>query len=196
MVREARQASGDTRLLDDIPVGSLLLVAGDDATTTHATTCRGLATRSGVTMPFRVCADATSRGQVLGEPEPYGSGVGNHADLALSEAGLIATESIANFSVDSSLEGLHLCVDGLPIPETAADTRTLYRFIYTLTRAVSRHGSGCHVHLSADASGGPVDTLAPIFDALVEVDQGQRYRIGAWDEDPGQWHQLNERPRE
>lgn len=196
MVREARQASGDTRGLEDLPDGSLLLVAGEDAATTHAQTCRRLATRTGVSMPFRVCADATLRGRVLGDSEPYGDGAGNHTDLALSEAGLVATESIANFSADGGLEGLHLCVDGLPAPTTEQDTRTLYRFIYTLTRAISRFDSGCHVHLPTDASREPVDTLAPIFDTLVEVDQGQRYRIGAWDDEPGQWQHLTERPRE
>lgn len=195
MVREARQWAGDAGRIDELPADSLLLVAGDDGDASHAACCRALATRADVSMPFRVCADATRTASVLGDSDVYDSGAGNHADLAIQEAGLIATESIANFSVDGGLTGLHLCVDGLPAPETETELRTIHRFVYTLTRAVSRAGSGCHVHLPADGGGELVDTMAPLFDTVIELEDGHRYRVGPWDDECGPWRQLSERPR-
>lgn len=196
MVREARQRSSDGRLIDDLSVDALLLVAGADANTSHSRSCRELATRTGVTIPFRVCADESRNATVLGAAEPYVSGAGNHVDLELSEAGLVATESIANISVDGGLDGIHLCVDGMPTPESQEGRQTLYRFIYTLTRAVSNNGCGCHVHLSAEGAGELVDTFAPLFDSVIEVGHGEQYRVGEWDASAGAWQVFNGRRRD
>lgn len=193
MAREARQAS-TTGPLARIPGDATVLVVGP-ADTGHALSCRTLATHPQVSTPLRVCAHDTPGGRCNGDGAPYESGAGNYESLAIDEAGLVVTESMANLTAATEPpSGFHVCVDGVPSSADPGDQRTVFSFLHAITRWVADRDTGCHVHLDADPGSAFVDTVAPLFDSVLELRDGPEGRLGAWDEEPAPWTTLTERP--
>lgn len=189
MVRDARNPPVDQGSLARIDHDSCVAVVGTDRDG-HASTCLTLSSRPSVTTPLRVCANSPNEDLGLGVDEPYESGAGVHPDLDVTEAGLVATEAITNLVEADDSTGFHLCIDGVPTPETEADARALFEFLFTATRMVEARGAGCHVHVDTEHGSRFAETIAPIFDCIVELDGRGRHRLSTWDGSDPPWQSL------
>lgn len=64
---------------------------------------------------------------------------------------------------------LRVCVDSLDALLATHDDERVFRFLHGLSGSVRDAGAMCHVHLPADVDAEPVETLKPLFDAVVEI---------------------------
>lgn len=64
---------------------------------------------------------------------------------------------------------LRICVDSLDALLTTHDDERVFRFVHALSGSVRDAGAMCHVHLPAGVDAEPVESLEPLFDAIVEV---------------------------
>jgi|GEM_PF-1399420 len=196
MVREVRQPTGDGVPFAELAQEARLLLVGDTEAG-HRLSCRALGDQPDIKNPLRVCVETGPGGQCVGDPAPYRDGAGTYDSLSLDEAGFVTTESMTNLTAAGDLlTGFHLCLDGLPAPDDLAARRTVFQFLHTLTRWVATQDTGCHIHVAADPESEFVQTVAPLFDEILELRDGPDGRLTAWDSPTGAtgpWTSLSER---
>lgn len=64
---------------------------------------------------------------------------------------------------------LRVCVDSLDALLATHDEERVFRFLHGLSGSVRDAGAMCHVHLPTSVDAEPVETLEPLFDAVVEI---------------------------
>lgn len=196
MVREVRQSADEGVSFAELAQGTRILVIGETEDG-HGLSCRALVDQSGTTSPLRVCVETELDGRAVGDPDAYRGGAGTYDSLSLDEAGLVTTESMSNLTAAGDpLTGFHLCLDGIPAPGDLAARRTVFHFLHTLTRWVDAQDTGCHVHVAADPQSEFVETVAPLFDEILELRDGPEGRLTEWDsrdDATGSWTALSER---
>jgi hypothetical protein len=90
----------------------------------------------------------------------------------LRDLGTTVEETIAEFEAESgelSPAELRLCFDSVTPLVTDHDYRDVRRFLLGLTETVERVDGMAHYHLPANYDSETVETLEPLFDAVVEV---------------------------
>jgi len=159
--------SGDTGRPADAPTGdaregtTLVLGAAN-----HDDACRRLARERGdPAYRVRATVDAAAGRCCTDARELYDTGV--YDDLALSEAGVVVSETVAG--LDAAASGLVVCVDGLPRPVDEAGRRPLLRFLHAVTHRVADAGGRCHVHLAVDPGDDLAAVVAPLFETVVDA---------------------------
>lgn len=161
--------SGDVERPDGTPaVGDAregtTLVLGE---TNHDDACRRLA-GEGSHRAYRIRASADAPGGrcCASVDDLYDTGV--YDDLALSEAGIAVSDTIANLNVTESSD-LVVCVDGLPRPTDDADCQQLVQFLHAITHRVGTADGSCHVHLAVDAHDDLAAVVEPLFETVVDA---------------------------
>jgi len=64
---------------------------------------------------------------------------------------------------------LRVCVDSLDALLATHDDERVFRFLHGLSGSVRDADAMCHVHLPTSVDAEPVETLKPVFDAVVEI---------------------------
>ena len=101
-----------------------------------------------------------------------------HVDGDLRDLGTAVEEIVESFEAnagDLSPAELRLCFDSVTPLVAGNDYRDVRRFLLGLTETVERVDGMAHYHLPADYDSETVETLEPLFDAVVEVrrDEGE-----------------------
>lgn len=149
------------------PRAGTTLVLGD---TSHDDACRRLADESSRrAYRIRATVDAAGRCCCTNVDELYDTGV--YDDLALAEAGIAVSDTIANLDADvTESSRLVVCVDGLPRPDDESGRQRLVQFLHAATHRVGTANGRCHVHLAVDADDDLAAVVAPLFETVVDVD--------------------------
>jgi hypothetical protein len=118
-----------------------------------------------------VTCNGTSRSAVAsGGPDVAVPAV-RRVDGTLADLGVAITESIERFeAVSGGLEPAELRVGVDPLSALDGyDTRSAFGFLHVLGRQVRAAGGMAHVRLAREYDTPEVRTLAPLFDAVVEL---------------------------
>ncbi|MCD2202468.1 DUF7504 family protein [Halobacterium sp. KA-6] len=98
----------------------------------------------------------------------YDTGV--YDDLALSEAGVVVSDTIANLDGDATeSDRLVVCVDGLPRPTDETGRQQLVQFLHAVTHRVGTANGRCHAHLAVDADDDLAEVVGPLFETVVDA---------------------------
>ncbi len=143
------------------------LVLGE---TSHDDACRRLADESSRrAYRIRATTDAPSGRCCASVDDLYDTGV--YDDLALSEAGIAVSDTIANLDGDvTEPDRLVVCVDGLPRPTDETGYQQLVQFLHAVTHRVDTANGRCHAHLAVDPDADLAAVVAPLFETVVDVD--------------------------
>lgn len=133
-----------------------------------------------------VTYSTTARGATSVDVSPSMIEENEVVDGELSE--LVSSVEDAVSALESRAGGfepseLRVCIDDLDAIIATADERSIVEFTRELRELVLENRGMCHVHLSRDVPGAPMDALVRYFDAVVEVESGERYRQ--------RWHVRN-----
>ncbi|MFB6080745.1 MAG: hypothetical protein ABEJ81_07095 [Haloferacaceae archaeon] len=93
-------------------------------------------------------------------------------DGSLADLGATITDRIEGFEIaggELAPAELRVGMDHLPDHLSAYDTQEAFAFLHVFTRQVRRAGGMGHVRLPRDRDTAVVRTLAPLFDALLEL---------------------------
>lgn len=106
-------------------------------------------------------------------------------DGGLRDLGTAIEETVESFEAEAetgelSPAELRLCFDSVTPLVTDHDYRDARRFLLGLTETVERVDGMAHYHLPADYDSETVETLAPLFDAVVEVRHGEGQPEQRW----------------
>ncbi|CQH53195.1 uncharacterized protein HHUB_1936 [Halobacterium hubeiense] len=160
--------SGDARRSGGAPAtggrreGATLVLGDAD----HDAACRRLAGDSpDSAYRIRATTDAAGGRCCADVADLYDTGV--YDDLALSEAGVVVSDTIAN--LDAAAGRLVVCVDGLPRPTDESGRRQLLQFLHAVTHRVADADGRCHVHLAADADDDLAAVVEPLFETVVDA---------------------------
>lgn len=139
--------------------------------TSHDAACSRLA-RAGPGRGYRVRTTTTGSPDAphADTDDQYETGV--YDDLAVADAGIAVSDTIANLAHDEgSLESgrVVVCVDGLPRPSSRAERRDLVQFLHAITHRVEDVDGHCHVHLPVEPDAHVTDVIAPVFDYVVNA---------------------------
>lgn len=174
--------------------GSNLLVVGATDGTVHATICDRLlgdstgdrrrafvTTEQGGCVPITPSSDTVirydSRTRSAAAASTPSADPTLPSDRVTSLSGLGSGIVDAIESIDKEVDGLdpaefRLCIDSLgPLLEEYAE-RDLFRFLHAVTNEVQAVSGMAHYHLPVDYETDAVRTLAPLFDAVIEIRAG------------------------
>lgn len=137
--------------------------------TSHDDACRRLADQSADDAHrVRATADAESGQCCTSVDHLYNTGV--YDDLALSEAGIVVSDTIANLDADvPESNRLIVCVDGLPRPTDETGRQQLVQFLHAVTHRVGTANGRCHAHLAVDADDDLAEVVEPLFETVVDA---------------------------
>ena len=160
MSGDARRSAGAPNV-GDAREGTTL-VLGE---TSHDDACRRLADEgSHRTYRIRATTDAPSGRCCASVDDLYDTGV--YDDLALAEAGIAVSDTIANLEADvTESSALVVCVDGLPRPTDETGRQQLVQFLHAVTHRVGTAGGRCHAHLAVDVDTDLAAVVAPLLEA-------------------------------
>lgn len=120
-----------------------------------------------------VACDGTARGAAAAAPGDHGDRPPvRRIDGGLDDLGVAITDAIERFgAATGELEPAELRVGVDPLPNRLGsyDTPEAFAFLHAFTRQVRRAGGMGHVRLPRARDDDAVRTLAPLFDALLEL---------------------------
>ncbi|GAA0282490.1 DUF7504 family protein [Halobacterium noricense] len=142
------------------------LVLGE---TSHDDACRRLANESAnYAHRVRATTDAESGTCCASADDLYDTGV--YEDLALAEAGIVVSDTIANLDGGvTEPNPLVVCVDGLPRPTDETGRQQLVQFLHAVTHRVGTANGRCHAHLAVDADDDLAEVVEPLFETVVDA---------------------------
>lgn len=92
----------------------------------------------------------------------------------LTRLGVAFTEALDGAREADDADGVALCFDSLTASLQYADVNRLFQFLHAVTGRIASAGGVGHYHLDPDACDDrTVATVAGLFDAVVEVDDGE-----------------------
>mgnify|MGYP000618490539 CR=1 FL=1 len=134
-----------------------------------------------------ILSNGTSRSAVATDGPDAGVPAIRHVDGTLSDLGVAITESIERFeAVAGSFDPAELRIGVDPLSALDGyDTRSAFGFLHVLGQQVRDAKGMAHVRLAREYDTREVRTLAPLFDAVVEL-RLDGYRLEQ------RWHLLDE----